>query len=217
MLATGCGESTPPPRHAEHGEQAEAADEKEEKDEDEPDLDGVVKEAENALAAKDYARARKLAESVLAKDPEGYPYAMVVLSEVLDQLGRKDEARQRLRAFVAAHPKTDPDVYDALGWAELDGGNEAKGEAAFRAALQAAGDKGDEDAYYGLAIVAADHGDAKATAQNLEAAFAINPARRIEASKDDGFASVRSKPPVAALFTKKKLEEAGKAVRHSPP
>jgi tetratricopeptide (TPR) repeat protein len=162
-----------------------------------------------------YGEALRDFEKALELEPNE-DSTMVHIAEALEQLGRKTEARDRLRQYVGARAQVSGDVDDALGWAELDEHDAARAEQAFRSALKATGDK-DADAYYGLAVVAADRNDARATEKALNAVFALQPERRIEASKDEAFAEVRRSPVVGALFTKKKLLEAEAAAQNKHP
>jgi tetratricopeptide (TPR) repeat protein len=176
---------------------------------DDKDADAYVVLGDVKLARHANDEALALFDKAIAIDPAD-DWATVRACEALGALGRHAEARDRLRAFAAAHAKASEDLYDALGWAELDGHDPARAEAAFRRALEVTGDK-DADAWYGLALVAADKGDAAAAERALRECFARDPARRIEASKEDGLDSVRSSPGIRALFTKDKLDEARRA------
>jgi tetratricopeptide (TPR) repeat protein len=173
----------------------------------------VLGEVEASRGA--WADALRDFEKGLALEPNE-DSTMVHVAEALEELGKKTEARDRLRAYAAAHAEASSDLDDALGWAELEGKDAARAEAAFRAALKATGDK-DADAFYGLAVIAADRNDARATEKALSAVFALEPERRIEASKDEAFADVRRSPVVKALFTKKKMLEAEAAAQSKHP
>jgi tetratricopeptide (TPR) repeat protein len=180
------------------------------------DIDGAEKLAREALAADsdsadahvvlgDVALDRKHPsealgsyERALALDAND-GWALVRASEALAALGRRDEARERLRTFAASHANASADVCDALGWAELEAHAPAHAKAAFTRAL-AASDEHDADAWYGLAVLAADAGNARETERALRRVLALEPSRRAEAESDEAFEPVRSSPEWRALF-----------------
>ncbi|HEV3193013.1 MAG TPA: tetratricopeptide repeat protein [Polyangiaceae bacterium] len=160
---------------------------------------------EVALAKHEPAAALARYEAAAALEPDqGWPVAGA--AEALTALGRKEEARTRLRDFIAAHPNADSDAYDGLAWAEYEVGHTAAAQAAFRAALKASHDE-DADAHYGLAVLAADREDAATAASELRAVLAIEPERWDALKNDDAFAGIRNAPPIRALLAKKPKEK----------
>src|SRR5262249_22812990 len=129
-------------------------------------------------------------------------------SQALDKLGRGKDGRDELRAFVKAHPTTvDAETWVALGWLEHDLGDVSRAEEAFRTAEKASEGK-DAEAFFGLAVIAANKTDAKEVERTLRALFAIEPERRIEVERDPAFFRVRIDPKVKALFTPALMAEA---------
>jgi tetratricopeptide (TPR) repeat protein len=120
-------------------------------------------------------------------------------AEAIGKLGRHRDALQFLRTFAASHPGADAELFDALGWLELDYGTRAAAEKAFGTSVVKS-NKSDPDAYYGLAVVAADRGQIAKARDALKALFAIDPARREEVAKDEAFSELRRTPSIAALL-----------------
>jgi tetratricopeptide (TPR) repeat protein len=157
----------------------------------------------------DAARSRRRPSEALAAyerasaiDPRD-GWAVVRACEALGDLGRRREALGRLRAFVAEHREASTDVFDALGWAELEAHDPARAKAAFTRALDVSAQR-DADAWYGLAVMGADANDVRGAGQALRQVFSLEPSRRAEAEKDDAFESIRNSPEWAALFGKTK-------------
>lgn len=153
----------------------------------------------------DVALARHRAPDALASygraltlDPKN-GWALVRISEALTQLGRQGEARARLRAFVADHPDAIPDVFDALGWMEMDASDGARAKAAFARALEVSQER-DADAWYGLAVLAADASDATEMERALRRLLALDPTRRDEIQHDEAFEPLRRSMQWRALF-----------------
>lgn len=126
-------------------------------------------------------------------------WALVRASEALGVLGRSAEARTRLRAFVVKHPDAIPDVFDALGWLDLDVHDVGGANASFHKALEIS-KEGDADAWYGLAVIAADAENAQEVGRALRRVFTLEPGRRSEALKDEAFEPVRRSPEWRGLF-----------------
>jgi tetratricopeptide (TPR) repeat protein len=153
------------------------------------------------FARGDHAGALVLFKKAIALDP-GEAWATVRAADALGELGHAEDGRQLLRAFVGAHEGADADVLDALGAAELEQGDAARAEAAYRRAVDRSGGK-DADALYGLALVAAHHGKAADVALALKALFAVEPTRKDEVRRDERFRKVlRNKSVRAALRDK---------------
>ena len=164
--------------------------------------DAYVVLGEVALARRAPGRALALFEKAMAIDPSD-AWATTSAAEALTQLARKEDARKLLRRFVDAHADAaDADVYDALAWAEHEANDVKRAEAAFQSALRVSSD-GDAEAHYGLAVLAADRGDAKTTERELRAALALEPERWEKLKTDDAFQDVRGAPGMRALFAKK--------------
>jgi tetratricopeptide (TPR) repeat protein len=122
-------------------------------------------------------------------------------ADAIGKLGRHRDAVQFLRTFAASHPTADAELFDALGWLELDYGTRAAAEKAFGSAVVKS-NKSDPDAYYGLAVVAADRGQVAKATDALRALFAIDPERREEVEKDEAFSELRRTPRIAAMLQK---------------
>jgi tetratricopeptide (TPR) repeat protein len=165
---------------------------------DEESIDALVAEGDAAMGRHKPAEALAAYERALAADPSD-GWALVRASEALVAMARSEEARTRLQGFVKSHPDAIPDAFDALGWIENDRRDVVAATAAFRKALDVS-KGGDADAWYGMAVVAADSGDAKQVEQALRHVFELDPGRRDEARGDDAFESVRQSTEWKQLF-----------------
>jgi tetratricopeptide (TPR) repeat protein len=154
-----------------------------------------------AFAKGDHARALVLFRKALALDPND-GWATLRAADALGELDRNEEARQMLRAFVASHADAEADVFDALGASELEQGDVARAEAAYRRALDRSGGK-DADALYGVALVAARRGKASETARALAALLTLDPERRDEVRRDERFRKVLGAKSVRAVLRAK--------------
>jgi len=166
------------------------------RDDESPDAWVVVGDV--AFERKRPADALAAYDRALTVDPK-HSWAAVRASDALGALGRSEEARTRLRAFIAKNGNADSDVFDALGWAELDSQDIGRATDAFRHSLAMTGDT-DADAWYGLAVVAADGDNPNEVARMLARVFALDPGRRSEALHDEAFESVRHSQEWKALF-----------------
>lgn len=151
-----------------------------------------------------YARA-------MALDPND-GWAVQRAAQALVKLGKPTEARALLRGWLAAHPETDGDAWDALAWLELDAGDGKAAKEAFEHASRVAGGK-DPEAWYGLAMLAARRSDVKETARALEALFALEPERRLVVERDPAFFRLRWFKELAALFDEPHMAEARAALK----
>jgi outer membrane protein OmpA-like peptidoglycan-associated protein/Flp pilus assembly protein TadD len=130
-----------------------------------PDADPLMKKAQAALEAKDYAAAEKYAKQVVAIDPKGYPYAYVILGDVALEQKKYEEALGYYKKAIELDPKDGwaaqraAQVYQKLGRA-----NEARG--VLRKHVMSNPDA-DADTWDALAWLELDLGDMKAA----EAAF----------------------------------------------
>jgi tetratricopeptide (TPR) repeat protein len=161
-----------------------------------PDAYVVLGDAE--ADGHDDAKALALYDKALSLDATNGD-AVVGGSAALDRMGRKDDGRKRLRAFLTAHPNADADVWDALGDSELEATHAANAEAAFRSALRVSKGK-DSDALYAIATIVAARGDVAGTERALKALFAVSPGRKGEAARDEAFDPVRDKPAIQKLL-----------------
>lgn len=191
------------------------------------DFDGAAKAASEAIAldAKSYPYAWVILGDVhleaheYAKALENYARAMELdpddawaanrASQALQKMKRLVEARDVLKKFVDGHPDVDADTLDALAWLEMDLGDTKAAQTYFERAEKVADGK-DAEAWYGLAMIAAHRKDAAATKKDLEALFALDPARRLVLERDPTFFRVRLDPGVRALFSDEKMAEAKK-------
>jgi tetratricopeptide (TPR) repeat protein len=164
----------------------------------EKDADAIIVIGDAALARHRPADALAAYERALALDGDN-GWALVRASEALEALGRTGQARTRLRAYVAAHPDTIADVFDALGWRELDSHDPVRAKSAFSQALKISNES-DADAWYGLAVVAAGAENTKEVGRALQRVFALEPGRRTEALADEAFEPVRQSVEWRELF-----------------
>jgi tetratricopeptide (TPR) repeat protein len=164
----------------------------------EKDADAIIILGDAALARHRPADALAAYERAQALDGDN-GWAIVRASEALEALGRTGEARTRLRAYVAAHPDTIADVFDALGWRELDSHDPVRAKSAFSQGLKISNES-DADAWYGLAVVAAGTENAAEVGRTLRRLFALDPQRRTEALADEAFEPVRQSVEWRELF-----------------
>jgi tetratricopeptide (TPR) repeat protein len=165
---------------------------------DDAPSDAYVVIGDIALARHNSADALAAYDRALSLDPDD-GWALVRASEALSALGKQREARDRLRAFIAHHENPSVDVLDALGWAELDSDERAQAKGAFTKALEVSGER-DADAWYGLAVLAADGGNAREASRAMLRVLDLEPTRRAEVEKDEAFEPVRSSPEWRSLF-----------------
>jgi tetratricopeptide (TPR) repeat protein len=117
-LALGCASTESAHREANsakapmkaESQKAEPQEEAEE-DEHEPDVDAIVTRAERAVEAKDWTLAEKLAKQAIELDAAGYPYAYVVLGDVVFAKGDHARALALFKKALALDPND--------GWATL--------------------------------------------------------------------------------------------------
>lgn len=93
-----------------------------------PDDPHVASQLAERMIGRDPAKARRLAESVLAKSP-GHALASVVLARLEVKAGRKTEAVRALDTLRS--DVDDPDLLQALGRLYLELGNDAKAAEVF--------------------------------------------------------------------------------------
>jgi tetratricopeptide (TPR) repeat protein len=172
---------------------------------DEKNADAIIVIGDAALARHRPADALAAYERALALDADN-GWAIVRASEALEALGRTGQARTRLRAYVAEHPDAIADVFDALGWRELDSHEPGRAKAAFSQALKVSSES-DADAWYGLAVMAAGAENAKEVGRTLRRVFALEPDRRTEALADEAFESVRQSAEWSELFRAARAHE----------
>lgn len=147
------------------------------------DVAASREQRERALA--DYARALEL-------DPSD-AWAATRMAQVFADMGRSSQARTFLQGYLEHHPTTDADPYDELGWLALEQQDLGEARRTFTRARDVSAGR-DADAFYGLAIVAADLDDVRATADALAALLALDPSRQAEVDADPAFDSVRAAP-----------------------
>ncbi|HSN15537.1 MAG TPA: tetratricopeptide repeat protein [Anaeromyxobacteraceae bacterium] len=87
-----------------------------------------------ALAARDFARARREAERLVADAPRDAE-AHFLAASVADKDGRKDDARRAYRAAIDAAKGHHPEAWLAIGQLEKAAGNPSAARAAYRRAL----------------------------------------------------------------------------------
>ncbi len=88
-----------------------------------------------SLASRDFARARREAERLVADAPT-VPEHHFLQALVADRDGRKEDARQAYRAAIAAAKGDYPEAYLNLGVLERNAGDFGKARAAYDAALK---------------------------------------------------------------------------------
>ncbi len=153
-----------------------------------------------AAARGDQKGALARFEKAVALDPND-SWSATRLSETLAALHRETEAREVLRRFVAAHPDADDEILVALGNVELELGDRARAETAFRNALSRAGGK-NADALYGLALVAQDRKRPAEVARALKQLLELDPSRRDDLANDPSLAKARKSKAVRSLLAR---------------
>ena len=158
-----------------------------------------------ALESHEYAAALAHYKKAMELDPKD-GWAAQRAAHALMKMKKPQEARALLRKFTGDNPDTDADTWDSLAWMEMELGDTAKAEHAFKEALRVSQNK-DPEAWYGLALIYAQRQDAKNTERALAALFELQPERRLVIERDPTFFRMRINPAVAALFSPKLMAE----------
>jgi outer membrane protein OmpA-like peptidoglycan-associated protein/Flp pilus assembly protein TadD len=144
-----------------------------------PDDEPIMKKAQAALEAKDYANAEKFAKQVIAIDPKGYSYAYVILGDVALEQKKYEEALGYYKKAIELDPKDGwaaqraAQVYQKLGRA-----NEARGVLRKHVMSNPAADA---DTWDALAWLELDLGDMKAAEQAFQKAIEASGGKDAEA------------------------------------
>lgn len=144
-----------------------------------PDADPLMKKAQAALEAKDYANAEKYAKEVIAIDPKGYPYAYVILGDTALEQKKYEEALGYYKKAIELDPKDGwaaqraAQVYQKLGRP-----NDARG--VLRKHVMSNSDA-DADTWDALAWLELDLGDMKAAEQAFQKAIEASGGKDAEA------------------------------------